>query len=87
MILYIRTTGGYEMNTARKLETFTQDSQPENKGFWNRLNNIKVGVIPLPLYVLLALIVYGGGRLQRASSRYDWRICDYYGNGNLCLVI
>lgn len=59
MILYIRITGGYEMNTARKLETFTRDSQPENKGFWNRINNIKVGVIPLPLYVLLALIVYG----------------------------
>ncbi len=56
------------MNTARKLETFTQDSQPKNKGFWKRINNIKVGVIPLLLYLLLALIVYGDDRLQRASS-------------------
>ncbi|ASA20831.1 2-hydroxycarboxylate transporter family protein [Paenibacillus donghaensis] len=32
---------------------------PEKAGFLKRLTQIKVGVIPLPLYVILALIIYG----------------------------
>ncbi|MFS3927737.1 malate permease [Priestia aryabhattai] len=48
------------MGTARKLETFSEYQQPKkSKGLWSKINDVKVGVLPLPLYVVLALIVYG----------------------------
>ncbi|WP_028530842.1 2-hydroxycarboxylate transporter family protein [Paenibacillus sp. HW567] len=34
-------------------------SSPANEGFLQKLKQLKVGVIPLPLYVIIALIIYG----------------------------
>ncbi|OLS37297.1 2-hydroxycarboxylate transporter family protein [Bacillus sp. MRMR6] len=45
------------METARKLETLQYEE--EKKGFLTKFKQLKVGVIPLPLYLVLAAIVYG----------------------------
>ncbi|HVJ50585.1 2-hydroxycarboxylate transporter family protein [Desulfitobacterium sp.] len=36
----------------------TVDNAPRTSGFWSTLGNIKIGVIPLPLYVVLAAIIF-----------------------------
>ncbi len=45
------------METARKLETLQQED--EKVVFFTKFKQLKVGVIPLPLYLVLAAIVYG----------------------------
>ncbi len=45
------------METARELETLQHEN--EEKGFFTKFKQVKVGVIPLPLYLVLAAIVYG----------------------------
>ncbi|MEW9668125.1 2-hydroxycarboxylate transporter family protein [Ammoniphilus sp. 3BR4] len=47
------------MQAARKLEPVTNPNLDHDPNFLNKIKGIKVGVIPLPLYVALALIVYG----------------------------
>ncbi|MBO1515260.1 2-hydroxycarboxylate transporter family protein [Metabacillus bambusae] len=48
------------MNTAEKLQTLPiVGEKVENKSLFMKLKELKVGVIPLPLYVALALIIYG----------------------------
>lgn len=48
------------MEPARKLQTLPREGIKEKKkGFWSRIGQIKVGVIPLPLYLALAAIIYG----------------------------
>ncbi|WP_028401367.1 2-hydroxycarboxylate transporter family protein [Ectobacillus panaciterrae] len=47
------------MEPAKKLQTLpTIEEQAENQSFLSKLKELKVGVIPLPLYVALALIIY-----------------------------
>jgi malate:Na+ symporter len=45
------------METARKLKTLQHEH--EKQGVLTKLKQVKVGVIPLPLYLVLAAIVYG----------------------------
>lgn len=45
------------MQSARKLETLQY--KDEKEGFLTKIKQLKVGVIPLPLYLVLAAIVYG----------------------------
>lgn len=48
------------MEHAKKMKTLHYiDETAEKQGLLSKLNDIKVGVIPLPLYVVLALIIYG----------------------------
>jgi malate:Na+ symporter len=48
------------MNTAKKMQTLPLVGEKvENKTLFMKLKELKVGVIPLPLYVALALIIYG----------------------------
>lgn len=44
------------METARKLETLQH--QEEKEGFLTKFKQLKVGVVPLPLYLVLAAIIY-----------------------------
>lgn len=48
------------METAKQLETlpFVNENK-KNKGFLTKFKQLKVGVIPLPLYLVIAAIVYG----------------------------
>jgi malate:Na+ symporter len=47
------------MKPAEKLQTLPFPVKKEKKkGLWFKINEIKVGVIPLPIYVVLALIIY-----------------------------
>ncbi|QNF26681.1 2-hydroxycarboxylate transporter family protein [Metabacillus elymi] len=48
------------MEPAKKLQTlYYMDDNDEKQSFLSKLKELKVGVIPLPLYVALALIIYG----------------------------
>lgn len=48
------------METAKQLETLPFVNENEkNKGFLTKFKQLKVGVIPLPLYLVIAAIVYG----------------------------
>lgn len=48
------------MKPAEKLQTLPFPVKKEKKkGLWFKINEIKVGVIPLPIYAVLALIIYG----------------------------
>lgn len=46
------------MQTARKLETVTQPEHQNGSHWLTKIAGIKVGVIPLPLYVVLAILIY-----------------------------
>jgi malate:Na+ symporter len=47
------------METAKNLETFSTDGEKvEQKGFWGKLGSVKIGAVPLPLYIIIALVVY-----------------------------
>jgi malate:Na+ symporter len=51
---------GQYMKPAKKLQTLHYiDEKVEKQSFLSKLNELKIGVIPLPLYVALALIIYG----------------------------
>lgn len=48
------------MKQAEKLQTLPFPvKKEEEKGIWFKINQIKIGVIPLPIYLVLALIIYG----------------------------
>ncbi len=48
------------METAKQLETLPFMNEKEKKsGFLTKFKQLKVGVIPLPLYLVIAAIVYG----------------------------
>lgn len=57
------------MQSARKLETLQY--KDEKEGFLTKIKQLKVGVIPLPLYLVLAAIVYG-------ASVYNQLPTDFY---------
>ncbi|MED4071681.1 2-hydroxycarboxylate transporter family protein [Priestia endophytica] len=49
--------GGITMQNAREMETVTFSPDNNNKNFFQKLMDIKVGPLPLPLYVLFSAIV------------------------------
>lgn len=48
------------MNSAQKMKPLPYiEENGDNQSFLSKLKEVKVGVIPLPLYIALALIIYG----------------------------
>ena len=54
------------MEPAKKLQPISapEDQREEKKGFFAKLGSIKVGAVPLPLYVLIALVVYAAAAYE-----------------------
>ncbi|MDP4155408.1 MAG: 2-hydroxycarboxylate transporter family protein [Bacillota bacterium] len=48
------------METFKKVEAFSEirEKVEEKKGFWGKLGSVKIGAVPLPLYIIIALVVY-----------------------------
>ncbi|MBZ5752481.1 MULTISPECIES: 2-hydroxycarboxylate transporter family protein [Metabacillus] len=69
------------MEPAKKLQALPYVEQmEEKKGFLSRFNQLKVGVIPLPLYLVLAAIVY-------AASVYNQLPPDMIGGFAVIMVM
>lgn len=69
------------MEPVRKLETFPDIKQIKmNSGLLTKLNNYKVGVIPLPLYLVLAAIIY-------AASVYNQLPADMIGGFAVIMIL
>lgn len=69
------------MEPAKKLQTLPYVEQTEEKkGFLSQFNQLKVGVIPLPLYLVLAAIVY-------AASVYNQLPPDMIGGFAVIMVM
>lgn len=48
------------MKSANVMKTLPFEAeQQKRKGLWYKINQLKIGVIPLPVYLVIALIVYG----------------------------
>ncbi|MEN8698590.1 2-hydroxycarboxylate transporter family protein [Bacillus infantis] len=54
------------MEPAKKLQPISapEDKREKKKGFFAKLGSIKVGAVPLPLYVLIALVVYAAAAYE-----------------------
>ncbi|MGZ9586003.1 2-hydroxycarboxylate transporter family protein [Paenibacillus marinisediminis] len=54
------------MENAKKMSVQLETEQPkpkEKQGLWQRFMNLKVGVIPLPLYIIFAFIIFAAAAL------------------------
>lgn len=70
------------MEQARKLEPFTIATEESTKreGFLAKFGSIKIGVIPLPLYIIIALVVY-------AAAVYKQLPADMIGGFAVTMVL
>lgn len=69
------------MQTAEKLETLPNtEGSGEKKGFLAKFGSVKIGVIPLPLYIVIALVVY-------ASAVYKQLPADMLGGFAVIMVM
>ncbi|MDQ0246364.1 malate:Na+ symporter [Bacillus fengqiuensis] len=69
------------MEPAKKLQTLPYVEQTEEKkGFLSKFNQLKVGVLPLPLYLVLAAIIY-------AASVYNQLPADMIGGFAVIMVM
>jgi malate:Na+ symporter len=41
-----------------ELKTVSGEKVEEKKGFWGKIGSVKIGAVPLPLYIIIALVVY-----------------------------
>ena len=62
--------------------SFSEGNEVQRESFASKIMNVKIGVIPLPLYVVLAAIIYGASVYNKLPKRYDWWICSYYDHGD-----
>ena len=44
------------------------DAQTESKGWFHKILHLKVGVIPLPIYVVFAVIIFSAAALGRLPN-------------------
>lgn len=70
------------MEPARKLEPLTAGVEEIEikQGFWAKLGSMKVGVVPLPLYVVIAAVIY-------AASVYNQLPADMIGGFAVIIVM
>src|SRR6476469_4957063 len=68
------------MEPARKLEPLTVVGGKEDKGFLARLGSVKIGVVPLPLYIIIAAVIL-------ASAHYKMLPADMIGGFAIIMVM
>lgn len=67
-------------NKMKALSLSGGESEETAKGFWSKLLNVKVGVVPLPLYITLAIIIY-------AASVYNTLPPDMIGGFAVIMIM
>ena len=68
------------MEPARKLEPLTVVGEKEDKGFLARFGSVKIGVVPLPLYIIIAAVIL-------ASAHYKMLPADMIGGFAIIMVM
>ncbi|GAA3321394.1 hypothetical protein GCM10020331_037040 [Ectobacillus funiculus] len=69
----------YSMQPVKKLQTLTYSESKETM-FFKKIVNTKIGVIPLPLYIVLAAIIY-------AASVYNQLPADMIGGFAVIMIM
>lgn len=58
-------------------------SQPADKaeGLLSKVLSVKIGVIPLPVYIVLALVIVAAAAVGQLAERHDWRLGRHHDYG------